>query len=56
MASANDYPTLSSLNSEIRQKALAYGLDPFDLAFEVVTFDQMNELAAFDGFPVRYPH
>ena len=26
------------------------------MAFEVVTFDQMNELAAFDGFPVRYPH
>jgi len=56
MGSARDFPTLSALNTEIRAKALSYGLDPFDLAFEVVTFDQMNELAAFDGFPVRYPH
>jgi stage V sporulation protein R len=56
MSSAYDYPRLSELNREIRAQALAYGLDPFELAFEVVGFDQMNELAAFDGFPVRYPH
>ena len=56
MGSADLYRQLSELNLEIRDKALGYGLDPFDLAFEVVGFDQMNELAAFDGFPVRYPH
>jgi stage V sporulation protein R len=56
MSHTHDYRRLAELNQEIRAKALAYGLDPFDLAFEVVGFDQMNELAAFDGFPVRYPH
>lgn len=56
MGTANDYRLLAELNNEIRSRALNYGLDPFELAFEVVTFDQMNELAAFDGFPVRYPH
>ena len=32
------------------------GLDFFDTVFEVVDFDQMNQLAAYGGFPRRYPH
>ena len=56
MSTADLYRQLSELNLDIRDKALGYGLDPFDLAFEVVGFDQMNELASYDGFPVRYPH
>jgi stage V sporulation protein R len=32
------------------------GLDFFPLMFEVLSYDQMNEIAAFGGFPTRYPH
>ena len=33
-----------------------YGLDFFQVIFEMVDFDQMNEIAAYGGFPTRYPH
>ena len=33
-----------------------HGLDPFDLAIEEYTADEIAELAAYGGFPVRYPH
>ena len=52
MANANDHSLLRALNQEIRAKALGYGLDPFDVAFEVLTFEEMNEVASYDGFPV----
>ena len=32
------------------------GLDFFPVVFEMITYDQMNEIAAYGGFPVRYPH
>ncbi len=53
---SNNHNLLRELNLEIREKALAYGLDPFDVAFEVLSFEEMNEVAAYDGFPARYPH
>jgi stage V sporulation protein R len=56
MTNANDHSLLQQLNLEIREKSLAYGLDPFDVAFEVLTFEEMNEVAAYEGFPIRYPH
>jgi stage V sporulation protein R len=34
----------------------AFGLDFFPTIFEVLSYDQMNEIAAYGGFPVRYPH
>jgi stage V sporulation protein R len=51
-----DTSVLRELNLDIRGKALAYGLEPFEVAFEVLTFEEMNEVAAYEGFPVRYPH
>ena len=33
-----------------------YGLDFFPTVFEMVKYHQMDELAAFGGFPTRYPH
>jgi stage V sporulation protein R len=33
-----------------------YGLDFFPTVFEVVDADQLNEVAAYGGFPTRYPH
>ena len=32
------------------------GLDFFSTIFEVLSYDQMNEIAAYGGFPTRYPH
>jgi stage V sporulation protein R len=33
-----------------------FGLDFFPTIFEVLPYDQMNEVAAYGGFPTRYPH
>lgn len=32
------------------------GLDFFPIVYEMLTYDQMNEVASFGGFPQRYPH
>jgi stage V sporulation protein R len=32
------------------------GLDFFPVVYEMLTYDQMNEIAAYGGFPNRYPH
>ncbi len=47
---------LRKLQDEICIYAKDYGLDFFDVIFEMVDSDQVNSLAAFGGFPVRYPH
>ncbi|MEO0632181.1 MAG: SpoVR family protein, partial [Planctomycetota bacterium] len=40
----------------IKAKAIDYGLDFYETVFEVLDFDTMNQIAAYGGFPVRYPH
>ncbi|MBL0927530.1 MAG: SpoVR family protein [Phycisphaerales bacterium] len=40
----------------IEAQARAYGLDFFDVVFEVLDFRTMNQIAAYGGFPTRYPH
>ncbi|MBL8764644.1 MAG: SpoVR family protein [Phycisphaerae bacterium] len=40
----------------IKARAVSYGLDFFEVVFEVLPFDTMNQIAAYGGFPVRYPH
>ncbi len=47
---------LRELQERIEAIARGYGLDFFETIFEVVDYDTMNELAAFGGFPTRYPH
>ncbi|NDD91505.1 SpoVR family protein, partial [bacterium] len=47
---------LQRMHEEIRGHALEYGLDPFEIIFEMVDSDAINSLAAMGGFPVRYPH
>jgi stage V sporulation protein R len=44
------------LKDQVEAHARHYGLDFFDTYFEMLDFDQLNEVAAFGGFPVRYPH
>jgi stage V sporulation protein R len=41
---------------QIEKHAREYGLDFFPVVFEVVDYDTMSQLAAYGGFPVRYPH
>jgi len=47
---------LWNIKEDIRKFARDYGLDFFDVVFEVVSNDKINEIAAYGGFPVRYPH
>lgn len=49
-------PELGKLRDEIKAYALEYGLDPFETIFEILDFDQINEVASYGGFPTRYPH
>src|SRR5262245_65578366 len=41
---------------KIQKVAAEEGLDFFPIIFEILTYDQMNEIAAYTGFPNRYPH
>jgi stage V sporulation protein R len=47
---------LAALKVEIEGYACAYGLDFYETVFEVVDADDLNEIAAYGGFPTRYPH
>ena len=49
-------PHLVEMQREIRGYAETYGLDCFEVIFELVSVDRMNMVAAFTGFPTRYPH
>ena len=40
----------------IEEIAREAGLDFFHTVFEMVDFDQMNQIASYGGFPQRYPH
>src|SRR5580704_2618327 len=42
--------------NKIEKLAAQAGLDFFPTVFEILTYDQMNEIAAYSGFPNRYPH
>ncbi len=49
-------PDLAKLKVEIEGYAREYGLDFYDVIFEVLDWNQLNEVAAYGGFPNRYPH
>jgi stage V sporulation protein R len=40
----------------IEERARGYGLEFFETIFEVLTYEEMNAVAAYGGFPTRYPH
>ncbi|MEE9611867.1 MAG: SpoVR family protein [Desulfatiglandales bacterium] len=51
------FPTeLKEAKYEIEEHALAFGLDFFQIIFEVLDYQELNEVAAYLGFPSRYPH
>ncbi|MCE9546087.1 MAG: SpoVR family protein [Planctomycetia bacterium] len=48
--------TLAAYQGAIEENARSYGLDFFPTIFELVDADQLNAIAAYGGFPTRYPH
>ena len=53
---SNLTPDLERARVKILKIAEGYGLDMFETIFELITYDQINQFAAYGGFPVRYPH
>ncbi len=49
-------PDLRALKEEIEGYARSYGLDFYETIFEVLAAEDLNEVAAYGGFPTRYPH
>src|SRR5258708_2210143 len=47
---------LLAAKKQIREQARTYGLDFFPVIFEMCDCEQMNQIAAYGGFPQRYPH
>lgn len=47
---------LADCQIEAEHWARHYGLDFFPTVFELVDADQLNAIAAYGGFPTRYPH
>jgi stage V sporulation protein R len=47
---------LSEMQVRIEGFARDFGLDFYETRFEVLDFETINQVAAYDGFPVRYPH
>ncbi len=53
---ANLTPELAAYRDETRDLAKSYGLDFYEVIFELVDYDELNMIASYGGFPVRYPH
>lgn len=53
---AIDVEQARRMQEEILAAARSYGLDPFTTVFEMIDYDEMNEVASYAGFPNRYPH
>ena len=49
-------PELAEIQTQMEGHASDYGLDFFPTIFEVVDAGQLNAVAAYGGFPTRYPH
>ena len=49
-------PTCTTSSARSKATPRDYGLDFWDVHFEILDYKHMQEVAAFGGFPVRYPH
>lgn len=47
---------LKKLLPEIYKKVSEFGCDFYPTIVEMLTYDEISEIAAYGGFPVRYPH
>mgnify|MGYP000327212138 CR=1 FL=1 len=57
MMAHRQFPTnLADLQQEIEGWARDYGLKFWDTIFEILDYDELSQVAAYGGFPTRYPH
>jgi len=49
-------PELRALQEEIEYHARDYGLDFFEIVYQLLDWREINEVAALGGYPIRYPH
>ncbi len=47
---------LALLQQQVEEVARSYGLEGFKTVYEMLDFDEINMVASYTGFPVRYPH
>jgi stage V sporulation protein R len=47
---------LRKLLPEIYKKVSEFGCDFYPTVVEMLTYDEISEIAAYGGFPVRFPH
>jgi stage V sporulation protein R len=47
---------LARLQKSIEGYARDYGLDFFEVRYQLLDYRMINLVAAYDGFPTRYPH
>src|SRR5712671_7145866 len=53
----NPFPAeLLAAKKQIREQARSYGLDFFNVIYGMCDYEQVNQIAAYGGFPQRYPH
>jgi spore cortex formation protein SpoVR/YcgB (stage V sporulation) len=56
IAKQQEAERLAEAATEASNLAERLGLDPYDVNYWVVDYDEMNELIAYGGFQTRYPH
>src|SRR3954447_2210887 len=49
-------PNLFDIQREVEDYARDYGLDFWEVDFEILDYKKLQEVASYGGFPVRYPH
>jgi stage V sporulation protein R len=49
-------PELEEVIPRVIKACLDFGLDPYPPIVELLTYDDISEVAAYGGFPVRFPH
>ena len=49
-------PQYLEMQQRIEATAKGMGLDMFDTFYEMLDYDEINMVASYMGFPVRYPH
>jgi stage V sporulation protein R len=49
-------PELEKWRQVIHGHARDYGLDFFEVIYEILSYEEMNAIASYGGFPTRYPH
>ena len=49
-------PELAKIADSITAHARGFGLDFWEICFELLDYDELNEVASYGGFPTRFPH